>query len=74
VIASELVNPDFVALAHAFGVDAERVREPGALEGALRGAVAARRPALIEVTVGEMSNIFPLAGRAGGLYPVMLDG
>jgi acetolactate synthase-1/2/3 large subunit len=74
LIASDLVNPDFVALAYAFGIDAERVREPAALEGAVRSAVAARRPALIEVTVGPMSNVFPLAGRAGGLYPVMLGG
>lgn len=74
LIASDLVNPDFVALAHAFGVDAERVHEPAELEGALRSAVAARRPALIEVSVGSMSNVFPLAGRAGGLYPVMLNG
>jgi acetolactate synthase I/II/III large subunit len=72
LIGSDLVNPDFVTLARAFGVDAERVAEPQALEGALRSAVAARRPALIEVAVGEMSNVFPLAGRAGGLYPVLL--
>jgi acetolactate synthase I/II/III large subunit len=72
VIGSELVNPDFVALARAFGIDSERVIEPAELEGALRSAVAARRPALIEVVVGEMPNIFPLIGRAGGLYPVLL--
>jgi len=72
VIGSELVNPDFVALAHAFGIDAERVSSAAALESVLRSAVAARRPALIEVVVGEMPNIFPLAGRAGGLYPVLL--
>jgi acetolactate synthase-1/2/3 large subunit len=71
-IASDLVNPDFVAVARAFGIDAERVTEPPALEAALRSAVAARRPALIEVRVGEMSNVFPLVGRAGGLYPYLL--
>ncbi len=73
LIGSELINPDFVAVARAFGIDAERVEAPTGLEGALRSAVAARRPALIEVTVGAMSNVFPLAGRAGGLYPVLLD-
>jgi acetolactate synthase-1/2/3 large subunit len=73
LIGSELVNPDFVAVARAFGVDAERVDTPAGLEAALGSAVVARRPALIEVSIGAMSNVFPLAGRAGGLYPVVLD-
>src|SRR5262249_52460318 len=54
MIAADLVNPDFVAVAHAFGITAERVASPEALGAALRSALAARRPALIEVTVGEM--------------------
>jgi acetolactate synthase I/II/III large subunit len=73
LIASDLVNPDFAAVARAFAIDAEQVSQPAALAGALRSAVAARRPALIEVKVGPMSNAFPMAGRAGGLYPVLLD-
>jgi acetolactate synthase-1/2/3 large subunit len=73
MIASDLVNPDFVAVARAFGIDAEAVETPEALEGCLRSAVAARRPTLVEVRVGEMSNVFPLVGRAGGLYPYLLS-
>ncbi len=72
LIGSDLANPDFVALGRSFGVDAERVDAPDRLRGALRSAVSARRPALIEVSVGELPNVFPLAGRAGGLYPVLL--
>jgi acetolactate synthase-1/2/3 large subunit len=72
LIASELVNPDFVALAQAFGIDAERVASPTALAAALKTALAARRPALIEVTVSEMANVWPVIAPAGGIYPVML--
>jgi acetolactate synthase I/II/III large subunit len=72
LIASDLVNPDFCAVARAFGVDADAVKTPDALEACVRSAVAARRPTLIEVRVGEMSNVFPLVGRAGGLYPYLL--
>jgi len=53
---SDLVNPDFVKLAQAFGIDAERVSEPAALQAALASAVAAKRPGLIEVTVGAMPS------------------
>jgi acetolactate synthase-1/2/3 large subunit len=73
MIASDLHNPDFVAVARAFGIDAEAVETPDALQVCLRSAVAARRPTLIEVRVGEMSNVFPLVGRAGGLYPYLLS-
>ena len=72
VFASELVNPDFVALARSFGIDAERVDTPPALEAALTSAVQAHRPALIEVSVGPMSNAWPVIGPAGGIYPVLL--
>ena len=73
LIASDLVNPDFVALARSFGIDAERVTSPGGLEAAVRSALAARAPALIEVAVGPMSNVWPVIGPAGGVYPIMLD-
>lgn len=53
---AELHNPDFVQLAQSFGVDAVRVTAPGALTGALSSAIAARRPALIEVPVGEFPS------------------
>jgi acetolactate synthase-1/2/3 large subunit len=73
LIASELSNPDFVALARAFGIDAECVHTPSQLEGALRSALSARAPALIEVSVGPMSNVWPVIGPAGGVYPLTTD-
>jgi acetolactate synthase-1/2/3 large subunit len=73
VIASDLTNPDFVGLARAFGIDAERVTEPADLEAALRSALASHAPALIEVACGPMSNVWPVIGPAGGVYPVLLD-
>jgi acetolactate synthase-1/2/3 large subunit len=55
-LGADLTNPDFVKLAGAFGVDATRVSTPEALVGALREAIAGKRPALIEVPVREMPN------------------
>jgi acetolactate synthase I/II/III large subunit len=73
LIASDLVNPDFVALARSFGISAERVETPTRLEAALRSAFAAHAPAVIEVSVGPMSNVWPVIGPAGGVYPIFLD-
>lgn len=53
---ADLHNPDFVALARAFGVSSVKVKDANALEGALREAIRAGGPALIEVEVGEMPS------------------
>lgn len=45
----DLPGPDFVRLAESFGVAAVRAEGPQELEGALREAVAAGRPRLVEV-------------------------
>jgi acetolactate synthase I/II/III large subunit len=54
VIASDLVNPDFVRLAESFGVFAQAADDPDDLRDALERALARNAPALIEVKVGEL--------------------
>ena len=53
VIASDLLNPDFVQLAESFGLTGYRVRTPDELRPVLRGALANSGPALIEVVLTE---------------------
>jgi acetolactate synthase-1/2/3 large subunit len=49
VMATDLVNPDFAALARAYGAFGERVEHVGELAGVLARARAAGGPALIEL-------------------------
>jgi acetolactate synthase I/II/III large subunit len=49
VLGTDLVNPDFAALARAFGAHAERVEATEAFAGALARARTAGGPALIEL-------------------------
>ena len=51
VIGTELVNPDFCALAQAYGAHAERVEETSAFLPALRRALDVSGPSLIELIV-----------------------
>jgi acetolactate synthase-1/2/3 large subunit len=60
---SELENPDFVALAQAFGVNGVRAETPDALEGVLREALATNGPTLIDVPLGEVRSLWSV------LYP-----
>jgi len=53
-IGSDLSNPDFQMFAQSFGVMASRVKTPVELEAEIRRALAANRPWLIEVEVGDM--------------------
>ena len=49
ISATQLVNPDFVAFARAFGAHAERVEHTEDFPDAFRRAAAAGVPALIEL-------------------------
>ena len=56
VLGTELYNPDFVKLAEAYGVGGVRVHDAGQLESALREALAADAPRVIEVPVGRLDR------------------
>ena len=49
VIGTDMVNPDFVALAQAYGCQGEQVTETDQFAAAFERAKAAGRPALIEI-------------------------
>jgi len=51
VVGTTLINPDFVALARSFGMTAERVEVTEAFLPALRRALAAEAPTLIELRI-----------------------
>lgn len=51
ISATDLVNPDFVALARSYGFHAETVNETSNFEAAFDRALASRRGALIELII-----------------------
>jgi acetolactate synthase-1/2/3 large subunit len=51
VIATELRNPDFAALARAYGAHGETVVTTDAFAPAFERALAAKRPALLHVKI-----------------------
>jgi acetolactate synthase-1/2/3 large subunit len=61
VVASDLVNPDFVKLAESFGVGAARVTSPDKFRPALEKALAAGGPYLIDIEVPRDSEVSPWA-------------
>jgi acetolactate synthase I/II/III large subunit len=59
VVASDLVNPDFVKLAESFGVKAWRVTSPDHFRPALEKALADGGPCLIDIEVPTDSETSP---------------
>jgi acetolactate synthase I/II/III large subunit len=59
VVASDLVNPDFVKLAESFGVAAARVTSPDGFRPALENALAHGGPYLIDIEVPKDSETTP---------------
>lgn len=61
VVASDLVNPDFVKLAESFGVAAARVTSPDQFKAAMEKALSHGGPYLISVEVPRDSEVSPWA-------------
>jgi len=59
VVASDLVNPDFVKLAESFGVGAARVTAPDQFRAALEKALSSGGPYLIDIEVPRDSEVTP---------------
>jgi acetolactate synthase-1/2/3 large subunit len=59
VVASDLVNPDFVKLAESFGVAAARVTAPDQFKAAMEKALSHDGPYLISVEVTRDSEVSP---------------
>jgi acetolactate synthase-1/2/3 large subunit len=51
MIATDITNPDFVALAHSFGAFAERVEKTRDFADAYHRAAHSGKPALLELQV-----------------------
>ena len=61
IVASDLVNPDFLKLAESFGVGATRVTSPDHFRPALEKALANGGPTLIDIEVPRDSEVSPWA-------------
>ena len=57
-LGSELMNPNFMKLADAYGVTGMKAENPDTLEKSLRDAIALDKTVLIEVPIRQMPSPF----------------
>jgi len=65
VIGSEFHNPDFVALARAFGAEGFAAEGPQDLAGKITQAFATGRPSVVTVPIGQVPSPFGLWAPSG---------
>lgn len=70
---TEMMNPDFVKLASAYGIPARRVEQRDDLIGALEELITAKTSSFLEVVVGKEDNVFPMVPAGGCVSDVLLE-
>ena len=68
-----LANPDFVRIAEAYGIPAERVSDRADLAGAIDRLLAADEPRLLAVAVGREDDVFPMIPAGAGIADMRLS-
>jgi acetolactate synthase I/II/III large subunit len=68
------IYPDFVKLAEAFGVPAERVFTPEELRPAVRRMLSTPGPFLLDVMVPHMEHVLPMIPGGGSFKDIITDG
>jgi acetolactate synthase-1/2/3 large subunit len=58
--STELINPDFVMIAKAFGIPAKNIIKREDLKDSLTAMLASKGPDLLDITVEKEGNVFPM--------------
>ncbi len=70
---TRMINPDFKALAEAYGIEYGEVRERAELKGAVEKMFADDKAWLLNVEVKEAGMVFPMVPPGKGVSDIMLN-
>ncbi|MDX2286630.1 MAG: biosynthetic-type acetolactate synthase large subunit [Bacteroidia bacterium] len=69
----ELTNPDFVGIAKAYGVEAKRVDHREDLTASLQAMLDYPGPYVLEITVEQEANVFPMVPSGASISDIRLE-
>ncbi len=58
--STELINPDFTAIAAAYGISSKRISERSELKSSIEEMLAADGPYILEVLIDKEANVLPM--------------
>ncbi len=73
ISSTEMVNPDFIAIAKGFSIESERVEAREELDGALDRMIKATGSYLLEIIVEKEENVFPMIPTGESVSNIRLE-
>jgi acetolactate synthase-1/2/3 large subunit len=70
---TEILSPDFVKVADAYGIPGSAVHSRNELEGAMKKMIAHDGPYLLEVMIEKEDNIFPMVPAGKSVSQIILS-
>jgi acetolactate synthase-1/2/3 large subunit len=70
--STEMVNPDFVMIAKAYGIPAKKVTERENLKDSLSEMLAEKGSYLLEIVVEKEGNVFPMVEPGSSVSDIRL--
>jgi acetolactate synthase-1/2/3 large subunit len=70
---TEMSNPDFVKIAEAYSINAQKVTERADLLPAMKALLDSKSSGFLEVVVGKEDNVFPMVPAGAGVADVILE-
>ncbi|HOF20541.1 MAG TPA: thiamine pyrophosphate-dependent enzyme, partial [Bacteroidales bacterium] len=71
--ATELVNPDFIGIAAAYGIPAKKITEREDLEESLKEMLEAEGPFILETFIEKEGNVLPMIEPGASVSQVTLN-
>ncbi|MGB3773715.1 MAG: biosynthetic-type acetolactate synthase large subunit [Leeuwenhoekiella sp.] len=71
--STEMVNPDFVAIAKGYSIEAQKVTKREDLAGAIKTMIACEGPYFLEVRVEKEDNVFPMVPSGASVSDIRLE-
>jgi acetolactate synthase-1/2/3 large subunit len=70
---TEMKNPDFVGIAKAYGLAANKVSSRDMLEDAIQAMIDHKGPYVLEVVVEKEDNVFPMVPTGASVSDILLE-
>lgn len=70
--STELINPDFIRIAEAYGISAQMITERANLSNGVAEMLSARGPYLLEVAISKEANVLPMIEPGSSVSEVRL--
>ena len=71
--STEMVNPDFVAIAKGYYLDSERVKDRKDLKPAVERMIKSKKPYVLEICVEKENNVFPMIPTGASVSDIRLN-